>query len=675
MGNDILTAVWPEWRIVRRINRGSYGVVYEAIRTDHGVESRSAIKVISIPQDESELASLCSAGLTMDQSKTYFQEVVNDFVNEIQIMESFKGCQNIVSVEDYKVIEKTDRVGWVIFIRMELLTPLNTYISGKTLSEKEVIKLGCDICSALERCAQLNVIHRDIKPDNIFINEFGDFKLGDFGIARRLENITAGLSQKGTYNYMAPEVEKGELYDATVDIYSLGLVLYWLMNKRKLPFMPIDQQQISPRDVVAANRRRLDGEPLPPPCDASPDLAKVILRACDYYPGRRFANAAAMKTALLNVGRGNDHTADTGRKAANWGNRADETMTLSHHAPYNANATSTVRRASNVRGAQQTPSSEPNEIRTFGDKDEKKGIKPAIIAAIVFLVLVMGAGAFAVFRKKDSDDSENGGTTAATAETAEIAAADETEEPAEAAATEEKEEPAAAASQQAEAASAEKVTDGAEEASAGQGAGAAEAAAAGQAAGEQGAGGAEAAGDQGAAEEKPVVHYQLPTAVPDEYYYYNGHTYALYDASRYSFSTYDEVSDFCHEQGGHLAVINDRSENSYLYDLMKENSKITVFFGYTDKDEEGQWVWDGDESDYENWTRSGDWDLPDNGEGWGGGEWKNGGEDYAEFNYDRLTNWGAPNDTTWNDATFMENTTLFFCEWDYDMREAEAAQS
>ena len=399
--------------------------------------------------------------------------------------------------------------------------------------------------------------------------------------------------------------------------------------------MPIDQQQISPRDVIAANRRRLDGEPLPPPCDATPDLVRAILRACDYYPGRRFANAAAMKTALMNVGRGNDHTADTGRKAANWGTRVDETMTLSHHAPYNANATSTVRRANTVRSAQQTSSSEPNEIRTFGDKDEKKGIKPAIVAAIVFLVLALGVSVFAVFRKKDSDDSENGGTTAATAENAEAAAEDETEEP------------VAAAAQQAEAAS-----------------------------GKQAAGGAEAAtADQGTAEEKPAVHYQLPTAVPDEYYYYNGHTYALYDASRYSFSTYDEVSDFCHEQGGHLAVINDRAENSYLYDLMKENSKITVFFGYTDKDEEGQWVWDGDESDYENWTRSGDWDLPDNGESWGGGEWKNGGEDYAEFNYDRLTNWGAPNDTTWNDAAFMENTTLFFCEWDYDMREAEAAQN
>jgi hypothetical protein len=173
-----------------------------------------------------------------------------------------------------------------------------------------------------------------------------------------------------------------------------------------------------------------------------------------------------------------------------------------------------------------------------------------------------------------------------------------------------------------------------------------------------------------AIQSEPDVVKILPTAVPEEYFYYNGHTYAFYDASRYGFTTYDEVSDFCHDQGGHLAVINDRTENSYLYDLMKENYMTTVFFGYTDKDQEGNWVWDADNSDYENWTKSGDWDLPDNGERWGGGE-QEGGEDYAEFNYDRDTNWGAPNDTTWNDAAFMENTTVFFCEWEYDMRELD----
>lgn len=305
MENDIVSAAWPEWKTVRQINRGSFGVVYEAVRTDHGVESKAAIKVISIPRDESEMYSLLATGLSSETCRTYFQQVVDDFVNEIRLMEAFKGSQNIVSVEDYKVIERTDRVGWDIYIRMELLTPLNLYISDKTLTEQEVIKLGCDICSALERCAQRNVIHRDIKPDNIFINDFGDFKLGDFGIARKLENVTGGLSQKGTYYYMAPEVEKGNHYDATVDIYSLGIVLYCLMNNKRLPFINPNQQLISPQDMAAANRRRLDGEPLPAPYYASPGMADVILTACNPEPGKRFASAKEMKTALLHIAEGN----------------------------------------------------------------------------------------------------------------------------------------------------------------------------------------------------------------------------------------------------------------------------------------------------------------------------------------------------------------------------------
>ena len=97
MENDIISAVWPEWKKVKCINRGSFGVVYEAVRTDHGVESRAAIKVVSIPQNDAELESLRSAGLSPDATKTYLQDVVNDFSNEIRIMAYFKGNQNIVS--------------------------------------------------------------------------------------------------------------------------------------------------------------------------------------------------------------------------------------------------------------------------------------------------------------------------------------------------------------------------------------------------------------------------------------------------------------------------------------------------------------------------------------------------------------------------------------------------
>lgn len=297
MENDTVCAAWPEWKIVRRINRGSYGVVYEAERTDHGVVSSAAIKVISIPDEEYGIDSLFSIGISGDASRTYLQKLADDYVNEIRIMESFKGSQNIVSVEDYKVMDKAGGYGWDIYIRMELLTPLTTYLSDRALSEEDVIKLGCDICSALERCAQRNVIHRDIKPGNIFINEFGDYKLGDFGIARKLENAAGGYSQKGTYNYMAPEVARGEDYDATVDIYSLGMVLYWLMNRKRMPFLGTEHQLIDPNALEDANHKRLSGEPLPPPCDASGKMAQVILTACDPDPRKRLRVLNARKKA------------------------------------------------------------------------------------------------------------------------------------------------------------------------------------------------------------------------------------------------------------------------------------------------------------------------------------------------------------------------------------------
>lgn len=366
MANDILSNVWPEWQIVRKIGRGAYGTVYEAVRNENQVESKAAIKVISIPQDDSEVDTLRSEGLSVEATTTYFKGVVDDFVKEIQLMESLKGIQNIVSVEDYKVVQKQgEEIGWDIYIRMELLTPFSAYICDKKLSEQEVIKIGCDICSALELCARLNVIHRDIKPENIFINDFGDFKLGDFGIARKLESSTASLSQKGTPNYMAPEIEKGTQYDATVDIYSLGLVLYRLMNNNRLPFLDTEKQLLNPNDRMVAIKRRMDGEPLPGPCDASPEMAEVILCACEYDPSLRFASATIMKNALQNIKSG---TYDS------------KTMLIKRGGE-------TLDKTVSVREYQQ--SSQSNSVGN--EKSGKKKSKaPAIIASVAAAIVLVG---------------------------------------------------------------------------------------------------------------------------------------------------------------------------------------------------------------------------------------------------------------------------------------------
>lgn len=395
MESDILSGVWPEWKIVKRIGRGSFGAVYEAVRSDYSVESHSAIKIISIPQNESEIDSLRAEGLSEEASRTYLEGVVNDFVSEIRLMESFKGIQNIVSVEDYKVIEKQDEIGWNIYIRMELLTPFNMYVSNKRLSENEVIKLGIDICKALELCAKRNVIHRDIKPENIFINEFGDFKLGDFGIARKLENLTGGLSQKGTYNYMAPEIERGNNYDATVDIYSLGLVLYRFTNNNRLPFIETESQLMNPNERMKAIQRRMDGEPLPYPCNASQILGKVILCACNPNPSERFLSATEMKEVLLKLANGEEFTS---------GVDLDETMSVrSAGEAQDYNETVSVRKAPKVDLQSQDYYHE--QIDTFG---EKINLMPLIAVLTAVLVLILaGGGIYFVPKIMDSEKSNN----------------------------------------------------------------------------------------------------------------------------------------------------------------------------------------------------------------------------------------------------------------------------
>ena len=371
LSNNSIQNIWPEWQIDSTpLGKGAYGVVYKAARKDHNIESYAAIKVISIPSNPSEIDSLRAEGLNLDESRTYLQNIVNDFVSEIQLMESIKGTQNIVSVEDYKVVEKTDSIGWDIYIRMELLTPFNSYKSAKTLSQDTVIKLGCDICSALEICNQRNIIHRDIKPENIFVNDFGHFKLGDFGIARQLENMSVSLSRgKGTPNYMAPEVFNGDSYDSRADIYSLGLVLYFLMNGNRLPFWD-DKKILSPAERENALKRRCHGETIPAPCHASPEMADLILRACAFDPQMRFASAAEMKQALLAVSSG----------------------TYVIFGAIDPDKTAVVRKAAHT--AEQV--SEP-KVNTFGDAQGEKRKLSEIFTAIIPAAKKKLTGLFAAF--------------------------------------------------------------------------------------------------------------------------------------------------------------------------------------------------------------------------------------------------------------------------------------
>ncbi len=291
--------LFGEWHAEKFIGAGSFGRVYKIYRDELNNRFYSALKYISIPSEESEVKQLRADGMDDASISTYYGSLAENVSQEITLMNRLKGNTNIISFEDSRVLPKPGGVGYDIFIRMELLESLTNRTAEKPLPVEEVVKLGLNLCSALMLCAKNSIIHRDIKPDNIFISPNGDYKLGDFGIARTLEAAVTFMSKKGTYNYMAPEVYKGEKYGATCDIYSLGLVMYRLLNNGRLPFLPPAPQPIGPVDRENAIIRRMKGESFAAPCNADPALSRIVLKACAFRPEDRYASAEEMHRDLF----------------------------------------------------------------------------------------------------------------------------------------------------------------------------------------------------------------------------------------------------------------------------------------------------------------------------------------------------------------------------------------
>ena len=298
MEYSVDAAVLDGWNITRLLGEGSYGKVFEIERSEFGQTYRAALKVITVPQSSAEVRSVISEGMSVSQAEAYFHGIVEELMHEFSIMFKLKGTANIVSCEDLRVLEHPDGIGWDILIRMELLHPLLPYVYQHPMARRDIIRLGIDICKALELCQRYNIIHRDIKPENIFISDNGDYKLGDFGIARTIERTTSGLSKKGTYSYMAPEVYIGKKYGFSVDTYSLGLVLYRMLNKNRGPFLPQPPEAITYDNREQALARRVSGEPLPRPFYGEGRLGEIVLKACAFDPKDRYSSPQQLRQEL-----------------------------------------------------------------------------------------------------------------------------------------------------------------------------------------------------------------------------------------------------------------------------------------------------------------------------------------------------------------------------------------
>ena len=404
---DVIHQIWPNWTTVDEIGEGAFGKVYKVKREDLGNVSYSAVKVMHIPKDKSEINDLHHSGMDFQSIHSYFEDMVKNLLNEIQIMESLKSATNVVAIEDYEVISKEDQISWDIYIRMELVQDLGSFLTERGMTRQQILRMGIDICQALIACEKANVIHRDIKVDNVFFNGFDSFKLGDFGISKQLEKTQSALSQKGTNMYMAPEVFRAEKYDHTVDIYSLGILLYRLLNRGRFPFQPSAEQQLYAGDSQKAMEQRLKNAPMPAPEMADEQLTAIILKACAYQAADCYQSARELLDALKQYQQivqydGNEMVmAATGSDelSRRLSGKANETMAAFGDDPYQNKKSSESGNGKlipPVRDVEEPPT--PKKKAGFGRK-------PVMIAGIAILVVILGVAGFLSVRYLTRDTS------------------------------------------------------------------------------------------------------------------------------------------------------------------------------------------------------------------------------------------------------------------------------
>jgi serine/threonine protein kinase len=261
------------YTVLEKLGSGGMGAVYRA--EQHSVDREVAIKVIN--------SSLVSE-----------PEVIKRFLREAKLATRFSH-PNAVTVLDFG---QTD--DGVFFLVMELVSgrTLDDVIkSERTFRPERLVRIGIQICEALEGAHALSIIHRDLKPSNIMLLASGrDFvKVLDFGLAKSTSpdqtstTMTGAGAVVGTPAFMPPELATGEPCDARSDLYSLGVILY-LMGSGRLPFM-----SESVHELLSMHASE---DPAPPMTGVPLKLARVIDKLLSKQPAERYQSATDARNAL-----------------------------------------------------------------------------------------------------------------------------------------------------------------------------------------------------------------------------------------------------------------------------------------------------------------------------------------------------------------------------------------
>jgi serine/threonine protein kinase/tetratricopeptide (TPR) repeat protein len=263
------------YQIIEELGKGGMGKVYRVL--DKKLKEEIALKLI-----KPEIAS---------DKKT-----VERFSNELKIARKI-GHKNVARMFDLNEEQGTHYIT-MEYVRGEDLKRLIRKIGQ--LSAGQAIPIAIQVCEGLSEAHRLGVVHRDLKPQNVMVDEGGNARIMDFGIARSLESkgITGAGVMVGTPEYMSPEQVEGKEAGQSSDIYSLGVILYEMVTGR-VPF-----EGDTPFTIGVKHKSEMPKAPKELNAQIPGDLSSVIMRCLEKAKEKRYQSAGEVRSELENIQKG-----------------------------------------------------------------------------------------------------------------------------------------------------------------------------------------------------------------------------------------------------------------------------------------------------------------------------------------------------------------------------------
>ncbi len=263
------------YQIIEELGKGGMGRVYRVL--DKKLKEEIALKLI-----KPEIAS---------DKKT-----VERFSNELKIARKI-GHKNVARMFD---LNEEQGIHYITmeYVRGEDLKKLIRKIGQ--LSAGQAIPIAKQMCEGLGEAHRLGVVHRDLKPQNVMVDEGGNARIMDFGIARSLESkgITGAGVMIGTPEYMSPEQVEGKEAGQSSDIYSLGVILYEMVTGR-VPF-----EGDTPFTIGVKHKSEIPKDPKDLNAQIPEDLSSVIMRCLEKAKEKRYQSAGEVRSELENIQKG-----------------------------------------------------------------------------------------------------------------------------------------------------------------------------------------------------------------------------------------------------------------------------------------------------------------------------------------------------------------------------------